>query len=265
MIFKSIPPLPHLNGIVKEFWVYENDDFVPEVQKIIPDGFSEIIIHYGDSYRINLGKEWETQSRILYSSQISKYFYLQNNGMSGMMGIKLHPASFHELFQKDVSIYADQVIPLESILTKDMNLLNQVLNPSLNIKNRLQFAQQWIDEHLENRSESKIRNVVDMIIEKKGLIGIENLKDIVKLSTRQFERNFKKVVGLTPKFYSRIIRFNYIFEIMKEQNDSWIRTALQSGYFDQSHFIKNFKEFTGEEPSQYGFEDVNMANFFLKK
>ncbi|MEP5072365.1 MAG: helix-turn-helix domain-containing protein, partial [Crocinitomicaceae bacterium] len=113
--------------------------------------------------------------------------------------------------------------------------------------------------------QSKVKHCVESIFASHGMIDIVQMAEDVQLSTRQLERLFKKVIGLSPKFYCRIIRFNYIFEVMKEQKDSWIRTALQSGFFDQSHFIKNFKEFTGEEPSNYGFDDVNLANFFLKK
>ena len=74
---------------------------------------------------------------------------------------------------------------------------------------------------------------------------------------------FKKIIGITPKFFSRIVRLKYIFESMKAEKTSWVRLALQTGFFDQSHFIKNFKEFTGEEPSGYGFDEKSLANFFL--
>lgn len=263
MIFEHHPPPPALKGLVKEFWIYENEDAQPTIQKVIPDGYSEIIIHYGAPYRMKMDSNWETQSTILFSSQISNYFYLENTEKSGMIGIKLHPVAFYELFQVDIDPLSNQIIPLEKIIPDQVGELKEIQDSSQNVEDKVQIAQQWMLSQLENRKPSKVREVVDQILEKKGLVDIDSLGDQVQLSTRQLERNFKKVVGLTPKFYSRIVRFNYIFEVMKEQNDSWIRTALQSGYFDQSHFIKNFKEFTGEEPSQYGFDEKNLANFFL--
>ena len=96
------------------------------------------------------------------------------------------------------------------------------------------------------------------------MVDLEKVANSAGISLRQAERLYKRAVGISPKFFSRIVRFNYIFKVMETHEESWIRVALQSGYFDQSHFIKNFKEFTGEEPSNYGFEAKNLANFFLK-
>ncbi|MFK7954053.1 MAG: DUF6597 domain-containing transcriptional factor [Ekhidna sp.] len=56
MIFEHHPPSPALKELVKEIWIYENDDPLPFAQKVIPDGYSEIIIHYGDPYRIKNGQ-----------------------------------------------------------------------------------------------------------------------------------------------------------------------------------------------------------------
>ena len=85
-------------------------------------------------------------------------------------------------------------------------------------------------------------------------------------SERQLERMFRKYIGLSPKLYSRIIRFAHIFQVVqgsKEMNGSQL--GIASGYYDQSHFIKNFKAFAGEEPSGYFFDQSNLANFFLRK
>ncbi|MEO9869338.1 DUF6597 domain-containing transcriptional factor [Ekhidna sp.] len=263
MLFENRPPARLLKDLVKEYWIFEDLDHASSTQKIIPDGYSEIIIHYGDPYEINLRGSWESQSSFLFSSQISKYFHLRNTGISKMIGIKLHPTAFFELFHKEVSNYTDQVISLDH-LTSVGEL--EKLKAAYSINDKVELAENWLLDHLKDISEqTKIRKCISMIFDSHGMIEIEEISQKINLSTRQVERLFKKVVGLTPKFYSRIIRFNYIFEVMKEQKDSWVKTALQSGYFDQSHFIKNFKEFTGEEPSAYGFDKANLANFFLKK
>lgn len=265
MRYESFQPSHNLTELVKEYWIFESDDPTVSQQKIIPDGFSEIIIHYGDPYRINLNGRWEQQKRMLFSSQISKYFFLENTGKSGMLGIKLYPTAFHELSQLNVSDITDQVIPLDTVISGTESL-SKIQNENSSMKQKVELAESWLEKHLTDiNPQEKIRTCISQIHENHGMIDIDQMADEVALSIRQLERQFKKVVGLTPKFYCRIIRFNYIFEVMKEQNDSWVRTALKSGYFDQSHFIKNFKEFSGEEPSSYGFDEVNLANFFLRK
>ncbi len=265
MRYESFAPSDSLKKLVKEYWVYENEDPAIHRQKIIPDGYSEIIIHYGDPYRINLSGEWKPQSSMLFSSQISKYFFLENTGVSGMLGIKFHPAAFYQLFQMDVSEYTDRVIDLKKIISRTEGL-DEIMDTGISINQRVKLAEEWLKGKLSNlQPQEKVEQVISKVFETHGMIDIGQMAEEVDLSSRQLERLFKKVIGLSPKFYSRIIRFSYIFEVIKEQKDSWIRTALQSGFFDQSHFIKNFKEFTGEEPSSYGFDEINLANFFLKK
>ena len=98
-----------------------------------------------------------------------------------------------------------------------------------------------------------------------GTITIEEIQKQFFITERQVQRLFQKYIGLSPKFYCRIIRFNYIFQLLKEKPLSWLDVTHLSGYFDQSHFIRDFKAFTGEEPSNYFFDAPDMANFFLKR
>ena len=263
MHFESINPRESLKELVKEIWVYENQNPKPEKQKIIPDGFSEIIFHYGDPYQINLSGRWELQSQVLFSSQISKFFFLRNTGASGMIGLKLYPTSFYEIFGQSVERYTDKVMALTTILGEEQIPMIDELFVNSSISTRLEILQDWLEKR-SAQPQLKARSIVRSILDSHGMVNIDQLAEEHSIGLRQAERLFKKIIGLTPKFFSRIVRFNYIFKLIESMNESWIKIALQSGYFDQSHFIKNFKEFTGEEPTAYGFEEKNLANFFLK-
>ncbi|MGC4021921.1 MAG: helix-turn-helix domain-containing protein [Cyclobacteriaceae bacterium] len=74
---------------------------------------------------------------------------------------------------------------------------------------------------------------------------------------------FRTYVGLSPKFYARIIRFNKIFSLIEKNDPQWIDLMNEAGFYDQSHLIRNFKAFTGEDPSAYNFSKKTLANFFL--
>ncbi|MEM0939738.1 MAG: DUF6597 domain-containing transcriptional factor [Bacteroidota bacterium] len=263
MIYEKLNPSEALKEIVKEYWVYENENTQIQREKIIPDGYSEIIIHYKNPYRIQINGNWEMQSDILFSNQISSYFFLESTGSSGMIGIKLHLVSFYELFGIDMSSYTDHVVPLEEIIPKESTHLIEAFNREIGIPMKISSIDRWITS--QTRVISKMRIAVDRILKTNGLIDIKKLAMEGGQSLRSFERKFRKVVGVSPKFYSRIIRFSNIFHKIRSEDHSWVNLALRSGYFDQSHFIKNFKEFTGEEPSTYGFDKTNLANFFLIK
>ncbi len=264
MLFERIAPCHELQDLVKEIWVYESDDPTPTIQKIIPDGYSEIIIHYGDHYLINIENAWQRQSRHLFSNQISKYFFLQNSGRSGMIGFKLFPTSFFELFGMSVAEFTDRVVPLEEILKSGHlpKLSADFKKQSLDFK--IASLEDWLKE-FHPSYQPLVRSVTQKILDRNGMLNLEQTAEEHSISLRQVERLFKKVVGISPKFFSRIIRFNHLFKVIESGDESWVKIALQSGFFDQSHFIKNFKEFAGEEPSRYGFDEKNLANFFLKR
>ena len=111
----------------------------------------------------------------------------------------------------------------------------------------------------------KIRNAIVLILESNAAVSVAGIAKQVNVSERQLERLFKRYIGLSPKFYCRIIRFSYIFEQVQNKEVEWSELAQLTGFYDQSHFIKNFQEFTGEDPSGYFFDEINMANFFLNK
>ena len=94
-----------------------------------------------------------------------------------------------------------------------------------------------------------IEFVLPDILKYSGLIKIVRLAKNACLSNRQFERVFKERIGLSPKFYSRLVRFTKAW-LMKENNPAatWTEVAYKCGYFDQMHMIRDFQAFTGTNP-----------------
>ncbi len=266
MIYEMRPPAAALKNIVKSYWLIDSEGNGEIIQqKIVPDGYPEIIMHYGDAYEINLSGTWKRQETFLLAGQLKKHFYLRNTGVSGMLGIKFQPTALSYLFGIDMSEITDRVIPLPLTikdLFKEMTLKAGLDADSL-FKSLDAISTKYLGEHAIEVNE--IDEAVREIIRLKGNLDMATLCDHVACSQRKLERQFKSYVGLSPKFYARVIRLSHIFELMQQGDQSWSDLVYHSGFYDQSHFIKNFKEFTGEDPSAYGFEEENMANFHLRK
>jgi len=95
-----------------------------------------------------------------------------------------------------------------------------------------------------------IDHVFPLLIKERGLLKIDQLASQACLSTRQFERVFQQRIGLSPKHFSRLVRFAQAWIIKEQQPDiSWINIAHKCGYFDQMHLIRDFQEFAGVNPS----------------
>lgn len=268
MIYERIAPTHSLSDYIESFWLIDSENaIVPQKQKIIPDGHPELIFHYSDSYRINISGIWETQANSLLAGQIRNHFYLENTGKSGMIGIKLMPATLTKLFGLNMSTYTDKVVALSS-LTAELPQLSSLPKPSLETKEQfIQGFEEIITTQLATMKikKAEVEVAIDELQESHGSVSITELSNKIGIGERQLERQFSRYIGLSPKFYARVLRLGYIFELMQKQDNSWSDLVYQSGFYDQSHFIKNFKEFTGEDPSAYGISEENMANFHLKK
>lgn len=265
MKFTRISPDQSLEKFVECYWMMQCSDTTPEIEKIIPDGFTELIFNYGSVYKANINGSWYTQTPNLLAGQISSYFYLENTGETGSFAIKLKPAAITQLFGLSMEDYLDKIVDLDSCANPLLAGLKDQFLPfedEQSLKNRL-------DSHIlllsKSATENPLEAVLELIFNSKGKATIKELCEAGKMTERQLQRLFRKYIGLSPKYYARIIRFNYIFQLIKEKKQTWAEIVYESGYYDQSHFIRNFKAFTGEDPASYYFEAPTMANFFLNK
>ncbi|UII33745.1 helix-turn-helix domain-containing protein [Fulvivirga ulvae] len=267
ILYQRLAPLPDLADFVECLWVVEAmHQSEVQVDKIIPDGYVEIIFHYGDHYEIKTNKLWEKQALNLLAGQIDKHFFLRNTQRIGMLGIKFKPLALTELFGINMQFYVNRVVDLSE---QDVGPLKEIVT-AINSMYSYEEMMEVVQYHLLHRinqadPQKKLRRAIELIMQCKGTIKIGQLAQEIDLSERQTERLFARYVGLTPKCYARILQFNNIFDLMKTGDPSWSDIVHDSGYFDQSHFIKAFKYFTGVDPSRYIFEQPGMANFFLEK
>lgn len=266
MLYKRFEPNTPLRPFVECYWVIENNDRTVVQQKIVPDGFPELIFHYAEPYRININGVWETQSPCLLAGQIRNHFFLENTGTSGMIGVKLKPTAVTRLFGIQMDQLTDKVLDAEEAIGDCITRLGKSILGNKNHEQKVAVIETFLSSIEKNEYMGDVVDeAINIMVEHNGMLTISDVLQKLDVGERKLERLFQKYVGISPKFYSRIIRFNYIFSIVQEQSMSWSELALNAGFYDQSHFIKNFQEFTGEDPTEYFFEDENMANFFLHK
>ena len=265
MQFSRIEPPQELKHLIECYWIVKSTDHSPLLQKIIPDGFPEIIFHFGDPYKIELKKDWEPQAASLVAGQITSYFFLENTGQSDILGIKLKPAALTMLFGADMSLLKDKVVSFSQFGNMELNVIDQSIREVSDSIERINIINAHVLKLSSFVQTHPLEKVIDLIFSSNGMLPVSAISDQTEISDRQLERLFKKYVGLSPKFFARIIRFNYIFQVAQGKKLNWAEVGVESGFYDQAHFIKNFKAFTGEDPSRYFFDQPNIANFFLKK
>lgn len=261
-------PANGLEKLIKSYWfISSRDNDEKKVQKIVPDGYPEIIFHFADPYMIRLKSDWELQPPHLLAGQIKKHFYLGNTGKSDIAGVKLNPTALTHLFGLHMDKYTDKVVQLEAVLGGYFSQLVRQLEAAGSTDKKCDALNTFFLSIAGEKvhKETAADEAVTLILSSNGTVTVRELCRALSLSERQLERLFKQYVGLPPKFYARVIRFSQIFKHIQKGDPFWTNTVYRTGFYDQAHFIKNFKEFTGEEPSEYLFEELNIANFFLNK
>jgi transcriptional regulator GlxA family with amidase domain len=114
-----------------------------------------------------------------------------------------------------------------------------------------------ISEFLAQKLDSNTRELpvlyraVHTVLANNGTLTVDSLAAEHGISKRQFERRFKDLAGLSPKLYSRVIRFQAATQFKLNGTRDLTEIAYASGYYDQSHFINDFREFSGYTPKQY--------------
>jgi AraC-like DNA-binding protein len=265
MSFQRISPPEELRNIIECYWIVENNDPSPVEEKIIPDGFAELIFHYGDPYLIRLTDQWEVQSKNLYAGQISRFFYLKNSRISRVLGVKLKPAALTQLYNISADRFTDKVVGLSTISEIKNAPFQKELDNCKSADEKISILNRYFYTLSSAYNYGPADRAVELILSARGVISVSELCAALYVSERQLERIFRQYIGLSPKYYCRIIQFNYIFQCIQNKDSTWMDIVHDAGYYDQSHFIRNFKAFTGEEPSSYVFEKENLANFFLIK
>jgi len=110
-----------------------------------------------------------------------------------------------------------------------------------------------------------IDDAANLIVERNGLLHVNELMKNIYMSRRNFERRFFKKVGLSPKYYARIRRIGYLMNLIAgKKKVDWSALFSECEFYDQSHFIKDFLEFTGRTPQQYLEENAELANLVDK-
>jgi AraC-like DNA-binding protein len=266
MKYDRVTPSPDLRHIIQCFWTVEDDDPTPRQQKIIPDGYPELIFHFDAPYRIHLRNRWEMQANGLLAGQIRKHFFLQNTGRSSILGVKLQPSAITHLFGIGMDTLTDRVVGVMSQAGADELARLQIEVEAAGSDSRISIVEEFFRQRKTRIPDKHLIDIsLEAIFTDHGMISVQEIALKTGFSERHIEQQFKRFVGLSPKFFARIVRFSYVFNVISDNRPDWNDVVYQAGFYDQSHFIRNFKAFTGEDPSKYMFGRKDLANFFLKQ
>jgi AraC-like DNA-binding protein len=265
MKYSTFIPAIKLQAVLECYWSVEGSEV--STQKIIPDGFTEIIFHFGDPYSVSSeGTTASIQPYFIIAGQLTKPIFLTPTGRSSVFGIKFKPTGIWKLFDCAMAPLTNRTENLNSVLGKQVETLCEHMAHAKNHFEKITVIENYLLEKIRASSDTDLLDtLIGEIQTSHGQVTISDLATKHKIAGRTMERLFQERVGLSAKQFARLNRFAHIFKLVQQPALTKAEATYLSGYFDQAHFNKEFREFAGENPEAYFKKNHAFSNFFLNR
>ncbi|HEY1870739.1 MAG TPA: DUF6597 domain-containing transcriptional factor [Chitinophagaceae bacterium] len=271
MEYLKFQPCLQLRSFVECYFVWQsvNEPVKDLVVESPPSGFCSIVFNAGDPYFIQ-NKKYEKLAipKAFVAGQSIYSYKLYLNGSISITGIVFKPAGLATLFDLPVYEYTEERVDLNRIfLPAVVDDLNGRLLIEKDPLQKAKFLEEFLLQHFQknNIQPDSIDHAANLIVETNGMLHVSDLLKDIYMSRRNFERHFFKKVGLSPKYYARIRRISYLMNMIAgKKKVDWAKVFSECEFYDQSHFIRDFLEFTGRTPKQYLEENLELANLVEK-
>lgn len=271
MRYTKFKPADVLHDFVECYYSWQSEE-TPVADLVVespPSGFCSIVFNSGSAYVLqNKKHERLTVPQNFVAGQSIYSYKLFLNGPISVVGIVFKPAALATLFHLSTYEYTEERMVLEEVFAKrQVEELANRIRTAAGDEEKVKLLEEFLLRHYEAAKPRPdyIDQAANLIVEKNGLLNVGDLMKGIYMSRRNFERRFFKKVGLSPKYYARIRRIGYLMNLIagKKQVD-WAAVFSECEYYDRSHFIKDFLEFTGRTPQQYLAENQELANLVDK-
>lgn len=250
MSYTTIPPCEELKDFINCFWVATWDEQIQDIGStyyVIANSFTEMVF----AFKKSAGQ----QSALLFSSvqgQTSNPGQFPTGGFYEMFGVSLYSYAVPFLFHLPASEINNQFLSPDTLLGNEGKLLIEKIALASTTQERIGILTDYFRSQLKRQrlGDSLIIKATRRIRQYNGNLNMADLSNDFYLSQKQFERRFKACSGFNPKLYARIVRFETILNNYASYTNL-TEAAHANGYYDQAHFIHDFKTFAGYNPKKF--------------
>lgn len=267
MNYQTFEPSKDLTTLVKCYWTLESPkQETPEKQTIVPDGCMEMIFHYGDFYRQYTGNcNSIIQPKCFVIGQLTRPLEIQPAGKTGIFSVRFHPNGFLPFATIPIKEMKNTAVSLEKLFGKDGQEIEEKILTANSTSKRIKLIEAFLLNRLTDTKtiDRMVKSTVTTILTANGQFSIDELSKQTNINRRQLERKFSSAIGLSPKQLSKTIRLQATLKILLNKKfTSLTALAYENKYYDQAHFIKDFKELTGFTPKEFYGNSLKMSSLF---
>ncbi|MGD9630955.1 MAG: helix-turn-helix domain-containing protein [Pyrinomonadaceae bacterium] len=268
MIYKVHIPAYPLDQFIDAFIYFERVEHAHTVDRFLPNGDTEILIDFHDTpqyiYDNHTLKEIQACNHVWASGLRTEPITIPSGNGAAMMVIAFKKGMAAPFFPFPMDEIRDSVVDADLVWGRDFGDLREGLLAEREVDRRFSI----VEDHLLRSFRSKldlnpcVAFAVSEMIERPDLLNIRRMNEKIGYSQKHFTELFRRSVGVTPKAYLKIMRFQKAVRTIDASAEiDWGTIAGDCGFYDQAHFIHDFKHFSGFTPEQYSKIHTNYQNY----
>lgn len=252
--------------------IFHYRDFVPDhsIERVVPTGHVFLIFeldgYVRHTYDNDSLQENASYTRAWISGMHRNHISISAHENSAMLVVQFKPFGSLPFLHAATDLFNELVIPAHEVVGESVYSLREQMANTAETGSAFDLIENWLLERFD-KSLVPPKPLLDIVtsLQDEPAHGLTALMDSYPGSQKKLIDEFKKYVGLTPKYYQRIQRFNNLLQKLQHKDSlTWSEIAQDCGFFDQSHFIKEFRHFSGMNPEQFIGNDFHKTepNFF---
>lgn len=270
MEFRHFAPSDHLKPYIKHYYVFVSDSAIEFEDTVFPSGDMEVIFNLGEgTWESFIDNQYYSNPPIELWGQITKPLAIRSKGRHTMLGIRFFTHSAACFLNDEPGVFNDQVIDLRDTIGSSIKTLHAQLLDTTSLHRRIELIEGFLLKRLAGNEKKavKIDKVVNILTSLKTDSAESNIGDIASshgITPRYLHKLIYQHTGLSPKSFNKISRFQRSLKLIAKNDQPLTAIAYDCGYADQSHFIRDFKSFTGITPSAYLDNSFPVNQVFLQ-
>lgn len=262
MIALVYRPAPPLDAFVENVWYYHQPNYSPGhfFERLLPQGSVELVfdlrrepMRIYDRERLD---RFETIAGAAIMGAHNEPFVLDIEEQTDVLGVHFKPGGAFPFFGLPLDELQNRHVPLDLLWGSAAGEVRERVLAASDPREKVRLVERALLARFR-RGGANLRGghpAVEFALSRLGERSVASVVDAVGLSARRFAELFRREVGLTPKIYSRVRRFQRVVARLRRVHGDevdWADLAVTEGYFDQSHLHHDFREFSGITPAAY--------------
>jgi len=270
MDFKKFYSSDPLKPYIRYYFVFSSESYVQFEDTVFPSGDMEIIFNLGDGvWETAVDNKFLKTPKIEFWGQITQPLQIRSTGKHTMLGIKFFTHAPGYFLGDEIGLFNNQVFDASDLIGPPVKALHAQLLETKENSARIGLIEKFLLKRLSvnERKSYQMDRVASILSTISGSLEENNVNSIASthnMTSRNLQKLIYRHTGLSPKLVNKINRFQHSLTLIGKKELSLTGIAYDCGYFDQSHFIREFKSFTGVTPSAYLVKTSPVNQAFLQ-